>query len=239
MPGINAERILKSVAGVACAAALTSLILLAVIRGDLFAEQMKNTAPVVVSDDEQSQQSPQSLPQNNFYDATAKLLQLVMIFLALAMELGAGLALHQAWMGSDSSEDWENLRIRVEEVHQRMMVIAHEIATLQNEPRVFAARFWRNFYRAMLTHSVRSAMTKLLVVALAILLSYGRALAQEHTNLVIAIDLSQSVAVVGPEQKTEFPKNVDGVTKLLAHVPADSRVTSSASRTRALPNLIS
>jgi hypothetical protein len=77
-------------------------------------------------------------------------------------------------MGSDSSEDWENLRIRLEEVHQRMMVITHEIAALQNEPRVFATRFWRNFYRAMLTHSVRSAMTKLLVVALALLLSHGR-----------------------------------------------------------------
>jgi hypothetical protein len=89
----NAERILKSVAGIACAAALTSLMLLAVIRGDLFAEQMKNTAPVVVIDDEQPQQSP---PQNDFYDATAKLLQLVMIFLALAMELGAGFHLHIA-----------------------------------------------------------------------------------------------------------------------------------------------
>lgn len=58
----NAERILKSVAGIACAAALTSLMLLAVIRGDLFAEQMKNTAPVVVIDDDQPQQSP---PQND------------------------------------------------------------------------------------------------------------------------------------------------------------------------------
>jgi hypothetical protein len=222
----NAERILKSVAGLACAAALTSLILLAVIRGDLFAEQMKNTAPIVVIDDEQSQQPSQAPPQNNFYDATAKLLQLVMIFLALAMELGAGLALREAWrIGADHSEDWQKLRIRLEEVHQRMMVISHEITALQNEPRVFAARFWRNFYRAMLTHSVRSAMTKLLVVALAIILSHGRALAQKQTNLVIAIDLSQSVAVVGPDQKTEFQKNVDGVTKLLSHVPAHSRVT--------------
>jgi hypothetical protein len=64
-----------------------------------------------------------------------------------------------------------------------------------------------------------------LVVALAILLSHGRSQAQERTNLVIAIDLSQSVAVVGPDQKTEFQKNVDGVTKLLAHIPADTRVT--------------
>jgi hypothetical protein len=55
----NAERLFKAIAVIACAAALTSLMLLAVIRGDLFAEQMKSTAPVVVIDDEQPQQSPQ------------------------------------------------------------------------------------------------------------------------------------------------------------------------------------
>lgn len=149
-----------------------------------------------------------------------------MIFLALAMELGAGLALHQAWItGSDSSEDGESLRTRLKEARRRLLAITYEITMLQNEPRVFAARFWRNFYHAMITHSVRSAMTKLLVVALAILLSHGRAFAQEHTNQVIALDLSQSVAVIGPDQKTEFQKNVDGVSKLLAQVPADSRVT--------------
>ena len=221
----DAERILELVAGIACAAALTSLMLLAVIRGDLFAEQMKDTtAPAIVFDDAQPHEPPPA--ESNFYEATFGLLRLAMVLLALAMELAAGLALHEGWRtSSDSSEDWQTLRIRLEEIHQQMILVSHEIVALQNEPRVFAARFWRNFYRAMLTHSVRSAMTKLLLVALAILLCHGRVFAQERTNLVIAIDLSQSVAVVGPDRKTEFQKNVDGVTTLLAHVPADSRVT--------------
>jgi hypothetical protein len=107
-----------------------------------------------------------------------------------------------------------------------MLVITYEITTLQNEARVFAARFWRNFYRAMLTHGVRSAMTKLLAVALAVfLLAHGRAGAQNRTTLVVAVDLTQSVAVAGLDGKTEFQKNLDAVTKLLAQVPADSRVT--------------
>jgi hypothetical protein len=221
----NAERLFKGLAAIACMAALTSLVLLAMIRGNLFAQQMKDTAgPAIVFDDAQPQESPPA--ENNFYEATFALLRLAMVLLALAMELAAGLALREAWrIGSDSSEDWQKLVNRLREVRQRMLAITYEITMLQNEPRVFAARFWRNFYRAMLTHSVRSAMTKLLMVALALLLSHGRALAQERTNLVIAIDLSQSVAVVGPDQKTEFQKNVDGVTKLLAQVPADSRVT--------------
>jgi hypothetical protein len=220
----NADRLFKGLATIAGVAALTSLVLLAVIRGDLFAEQMKNTAPVIIFDDTQPQQPP---AQNNFYDATVALLRFVIALLAVAMELGAGLALHEAWrMGSDSSEDWKKLRNRVGEVRERMVAITYEITALQNEARVFASRFWRNFYRAMLTHSVRSAMTKLLgVVLAAYLLAHGVADAQDHTTLVVAVDLTQSVAVAGPDHKTEFQKNIDAVTKLLAQVPASSRVT--------------
>jgi len=218
----NAANLFKGLAAVACAAALASLVLLAVIRGDLLAEQMKNTQPVVILDDTQ----PEPQPQNTFYEATVALLRMVMALLAVAMELGAGLALHEAWrMGLDSSEDWQRLRNQLGEVEQRMIAITGEITTLQNESRVFAARFWRNFYRAMLTHSIRSAMAKLLgVVLVACLLVHGRAVAQDHA-LVIAVDLTQSIAVAGPDHKTEFEKNIDAVTKVLAQVPADARVT--------------
>jgi hypothetical protein len=220
----KAERLFKTLATIACAGALTSLVFLAVIRGDLFAEQMKNTTSVIIFDDTQPQQPP---AQNNFYDATVALLRLVMALLAVAMELGAGLALHEAWQtGSDSSEDWEKLHTRAIEVRERMVAITYELTALQNESRVFAARFWRNFYRAMLTHSVRSAMTRLLgVVLAAFLLANGRADAQDHTTLVVAVDLTQSVAVAGPDHKTEFQKNIDAVTKLLAQIPAGSRIT--------------
>src|SRR5713101_2468059 len=68
-------------------------------------------------------------------------------------------------------------RSRLGEVRQRMLAITYEITLLQNEARVFAVHFWRNFYRAMLTHSVRSAMTKRLVAVLAvILLAHRRAI---------------------------------------------------------------
>jgi hypothetical protein len=220
----KAERIFKTLAAIACAAALTSLVLLAVIRGDLFAEEMKNTAPVITFDDGSQQTQPQ--PQNNFYDETVALLRLVMAFLAVAMELGAGLALHEAWrVGSDLGEEWGKLRGELNEVRERLVAITYEITVLQNEAPVFAARFWRNFYRAMLTHSVRSAMTKLLMLFLAVfLLAHGYATAQDHTTLVIAVDLTQSVDVAEPNHETDFQENVNAVTKLLAQVPAGAQI---------------
>jgi hypothetical protein len=221
----RAERLFRILAMIGCTAAFTSLVLLAVIRGDMFVEEMTSAAPVIVIDG--AQQMPQSQAQNNFYDEADVLLRLVMAFLAVAMELGAGLALHEAWrMGSDSSEDRGESRGRLGEVRQRMVAITYEITMLQNEAPVFAARFWRNFYRAMITDTVRSAMTKLLVVVAAILfVTQAQAAAQGQTTLVIAVDLTRSVAVSAPDRKTEFQKNLEAVTKLLAQVPAASRIT--------------
>jgi hypothetical protein len=217
------ESLFKSVAAVACLAALVSLLLLATIRGDVLAEQMNNSTPVIAFDDVQ----PSPTSQNNFYAATIPFLRLVMILLAVAMELGAGLALHEAWrLISDVAEDWKQLERRVTEVRQRITSIIDELTTLENEPAAFAARFWRNFYRSLITHGVRSAITKLLLVAVTTLIFVAsRASAQEQTTLVVAVDLTQSVAVQGPDQKTEFQKNIDGVTRLLTQVPANSRVT--------------
>jgi hypothetical protein len=143
------------------------------------------------------------------------------------MEFGAGLALHEAWqLGTESTEDWDRLRGRLAEIRRRLSVLVSEIRALQNEPQAFSARFWRNFYRAMITHTLRSAMTKLLMALVLTLVGvHSRAEAQGHTTLVIAVDLSQSVAVRGPEGKSEFQKNIEAVAKQLAEVPSDSRVT--------------
>jgi hypothetical protein len=107
-----------------------------------------------------------------------------------------------------------------------MVTLATEMTLLHNEPAIFAARFWRNFYHAMLIHTVRNAMAKLLLGFLLLLLPglHGYANAQEHTVIVTAIDLSQSVGGAGPDARSDFEKNVAGVTKLLAQVPVSSRV---------------
>jgi hypothetical protein len=51
------------------------------------------------------------------------------------------------------------------------------------------------------------------------------ATAELQLNLVIAVDLTQSVAVHAPGQPSEFQKNIEAVTKVLGQVPASSRIT--------------
>jgi len=220
----NAKTLIKGLATVACVGALTSLVLLALIRGDLLVEEINNSRPVITFDDAGVQPAA---PASNFYEKSIPMLQVVMALLALAMELGAGLALHEAWrLGPDAVEDWEELRKHLREVRSRLIYLASEITALQNEPQLVSARFWRNFYRAMLTHTVRSAMTRFVLALVAILvLAHGHAAAQNQTMLVIAVDLTQSVDVRGTGQKSEFQKNLDAVTSQLVHVPEDSRVT--------------
>lgn len=220
----KAETLIKSLTTAACVAAILSLVLLAVIRGNIMAQQMTDSTPVITFDDAPQQSEPQ---QNSFYDRTTPILQLVMALLAFAMELGAGLALHEAWrLASDRKEDWAKLRKRLADVRGRLAELAFEITALQRAPQAFAARFWRNFYHAMLTDTLRSAMTKLLVVLVSIVfIAHGSATARAQTTIVVAVDLTKSEDVRGPDGKTEFQKNLEAVTWLLAEVPADSHVT--------------
>lgn len=227
LDGPRMERVFKWLTAAAAIAAIAGLMLLAVIRGNLLAEEIQaNTASAVIIDDAAPQAPP---PENTFYDSTLTLLRVTLLLLAFAMELGAGLALHEAWRSApDDSEDWKKLRADLVLVRQGMAAIARQATALRNEPDTFAARFWRDFYRGLLTNAARSAMTKLLLYAVASALlvpALARAQTPKRLNLVIALDLSRSVAVAGPDGKTEFQKNIDGVTRILAEAPAGARVT--------------
>jgi hypothetical protein len=150
-----------------------------------------------------------------------------MVLLALAMELAAGLALHDArhW-GQESGENGERLAKELEDIHAKMVACLYELTVLENEPAEFTGRFKRDFYRSMLTHTLRSAMNKHLVVALGLLFVLPHsALAADRLNLVVLVDLSQSVAVKGHDGKTEMEKNFTAVTRLLAQVLAGTHLT--------------
>lgn len=218
------ELLVKILNAVATVTAVASLLFLAEIRGNLLEQQMRqNQEQAVVIDDAQ----PPAGSENTFYEQSGRSLRLAMLFLAFSMEIGAGLALREAWRSMpDTSENWKALRAELAATRHLKATIARLMIDLRNEPGIFAARFWRDFYRAMLSNAVRSAMTKLLVLALAVSV-YGtcHASTQDHLDLVIAIDLTRSVAVLGPDDKSEYQKNVDGVARVLSQVPAGSRVT--------------
>jgi hypothetical protein len=216
----DAKLWMKWIATFACAAALVSLVLLAVIRGDLLAQEIKIMTSVVEDG------APVATPENTFYDGALGFLRLAMLLLSLAMEMGAGIALHDARrLASDCPENWDDLQRELLGVQRRMTALVFEITALQNEAQVFSERFWRNFYEAMLTRTAKSAMTKLLVLTIAVLFSIPRVWAQDGSAWVIAVDLTQSVAVRNGDQETKFKKNIDAVTKTLGNLPSGAHVT--------------
>ena len=220
----KSERLFKAVVTLVFLAALVGGALLATIRGDLLSQQVRESAPAVVIEGESP--SP-SQPQNSFYDSTRGLLRMLMLLLALAIDLGAGIAIHLALLlGACSGEDFEALSRELAGIQERLAGIVFEVTALQNAPSIFVARFWRDFYRAMLTQTVRQAAMKLLGLALCLLLlGGGQASGQERLNLVVAVDLTASEAVRGRDGQSQFSKNIQGVTGLLATVPASSKVT--------------
>jgi hypothetical protein len=219
-------KLVKALATVAFVASISSLVILAVIRGDVLSQQMKDTSQVIVSDGDQ----PATVePATTFYDTTLLLLRIVMALLALGMELAAGLALHDARrLGQESGEDSQALTAELREVHHEMISCLFQLTGLENEAAEFVARFWRDFYRSMLSHTARSALSKLLLIAVSIgvfLFVPHRAVAADRLNLVVMVDLSQSIAVKGHDGKTEGEKNLQAVARLLALVPAGAHVT--------------
>jgi hypothetical protein len=221
----ESARLIKILSAVAATAAVLSLVLLAVIRGDVLAQQMGTMNPVVIISQDAAQPLP---PHNSFYEQTLFLLRLVMAFLAVAMELGAGLALREARsLGQGAGENREMLANELRLVQQRMLEIVSEMSILKDSGSIFLARFWRDFYGSMLARSTRNAIKRVFLPVLLLFLCVPRQVnAAQHTNLVIAIDLSASSAVTDQNHESEFQKNVAGVTAELAQVPAGATVTA-------------
>jgi len=213
--------VLVTVAGVV---AVVSGVLLAEIRGDLFAQQVNDTPAAVIQSGDDPQ--PPSV-DNTFYDRTRGLLQLVMALFSFAIEVGAGIAFHEAgqW-SSDSGEDPLALRRELDGVREEMISHGHEILALEHAGAAFEHEFRRDFYRSLVNGVRRGALQKLMVIMLAAgVLAHGEVQADDRADVVLLLDLSQSVAVQGHDSKAEFQKNIDGVGKVLASLPAGARVT--------------
>jgi hypothetical protein len=208
----------------ACVAALSSLVLLARIRGDVLMQQIKAAAPAVVVGDGNPVPSE---PQNNFFNETLPLFTNAITLLSLAMELGAGLALHEAHrFGHGSGEDRGQLTQELRAVQNQMVSYVHEIGKLQNEAAEFVWRFRRDYHRAMLNGTARNALGKLSILLLcAALFGAQMAAAENRMHIVVAVDLSRSVAIADHNQAAEFQKNLGAIGNLLAHLPAGSKST--------------
>jgi hypothetical protein len=218
------ERIIKILAGVAFTAALVSGVLLATVRGNLMVHAIRSAEPAVVIEGEATEPQPASDP---FYEQTLGLMCTVLALVAIGMELCAGLALREARrLGDASREDPVALSKELARVRQAMIATLLELSTLENEPEQYEESFWRDYYRSLLTRSIRQAIKKLMIVTLlATVLVPARAHAENNLNLVVLVDLSKSVDLKGPNGKTPYEENLEAVSRLLSQVPAGAKIT--------------
>jgi len=221
----TATRLVRFGTTFACIAALGSLLLLSVVRGYLLRQQIEQSHPAVVIEGEASSQNA----HNDFYKETLSLLQIAMALLTLAMEIGAGLACHEArrW-GADSDDDAEELRERLRTVREKMIACVHGITELEQESVVWERQFRRDFARTRINGAGNGLLKTLGVLAVAVgtLFAGEHSFAQERINLVVVPDLSASVAAAkGMDNKTELDRNIVAVSQLLARTPANSRIT--------------
>jgi len=87
------EPALRILTAVAAVTSLASLMLLALVRGDLLAQQIRESeSQAVIMDDTQ----PQTQTPNTFYDRATGLLCAALLLMAFATEVGGGLVLHAA-----------------------------------------------------------------------------------------------------------------------------------------------
>jgi hypothetical protein len=222
-PGTSSFRRLLTTT--ACAVAITGVLLLAIIRGHLFGEQVRNVAPAVTIENE-SAAAPAN--EQTFYDKTGCLMQTVMALLALGMEVGTGLAAYEARRWSTAgADDADQLRLKLRGVRQQMIECGHEIKSLEQESAEFEERFQRDFVRSILKRAKdKSRLIVWILISVVGLTALPRARAVERLNLVVAIDLTASVAgAKGLDATTELQSNVAGVSQLLMRVPAGSRIT--------------
>jgi len=220
----NGEHLLKGIITIVFLAAVSGGALLAGIRADLLARQVQDISPAVVIDGENSATDQ---PHESFYEETRDAMRLLMVLLALAIDLGAGVAIHRAVeLADNSGQDFRQIQAELDAVNEGLREIVAELTSRTNGPAQFEARFWRDFYRAMLTQSKKRAVSKILGISLClILLSGARAFGAEKLNLVVALDLTASEGIKGHDGRSQFENNTAAVEKLLGSLPADSKVT--------------
>ena len=197
----------------ACVISLLGVLLLAVIRGHLFGEQVRNVTPAVTIEGESTTTAPRN--EQTFYDKTTCLMQMLMALLALGMEVGTGLAAYEArrW-GTTGADDADQLRLKRRSVRQQMIECGHEIKALEREGAEFEESFQRDFVRSILKRAKdKSRLLAWVLLGALGLAALPPASAAESLNLVIAIDLTASVAgSKGLDKTTELQKNVAGVS---------------------------
>jgi hypothetical protein len=206
---------------------LTGLAMLASVRGDLFALHLQNIPNAAEGGGATA--SDQALA---FYRAAAPKMELFLILLSIALELAAGLALHQvrvALKGRKPPVPRESSRL--EFVQQELGQIQAQLVSLLNEPDVFEHEYRRNLAIGLLAGVARhtaAARNGWMTFALLAILGSGPILRGQTIDVVAALDYtatSKATNYGGTAARTE---NIDAAARMIECLPQGSRLTVSA-----------
>jgi hypothetical protein len=151
-----------------------------------------------------------------------------MVLLAFSMEVGAGIAMHEAErVSANLGENYDELQRDRNRVQARLGELAQEIIRLQIEPGLFVAKFWRDFHWAVLKRSIGNVAKAFAIGAVGfLLLCSSPACARERPlELVVLVDLSRSVDATGPDGRGEFQKNIAAVSEMLKRLPGGAHIS--------------
>jgi hypothetical protein len=225
---ITTEAFLKCVCVLALLASIGGLLIMALLRGDILALYLKNSI--------EATGDPNAAGTSFYTDAIWKL-QLLMALLAVAMELGSGMAMFEAGkLNLDAYARAKEAKKELVKFEAEMGAIIGRVTHLTNDPAVNEAEFWRNFYLGLFDRAKKNGLTHFFTFLLFIASGAAHpAAAQVPTNInagitagvevVIALDLTQSVAGRGYDGKTDYEKNVDAACRLITQLPPGSQLT--------------
>ncbi|MGA2184919.1 MAG: hypothetical protein ABSH47_18015 [Bryobacteraceae bacterium] len=203
---------------------LIGLIIMAVVRGDIFALYLKNVLSSGVAD-AASVMASNDAAALHFYEGAVRKLQLFFGLLAVSMELTTGLAIYEARkipvVASNALADLER-RLRL--VEDQMIELLYRVEFLKREAEIVANELMRNFYLGLIQGAARRGVTRVgpFVAALvaAFLLCHP---AMAQPSVVTGLDQSLSSAAKNYDGSTEYAKDVDAAARLIETLPAGSR----------------
>ncbi len=206
---------------------VTGLATLAAVRGELFALHLQNVP--------NAGDAGSAVANDNalaFYGSAAPKMRMFLTLLSLALELAAGLALHEvraALKARRTQPSAESRRLEI--VEERIGQTEAQLAFLRNEPAVFEYEFRRNVIIGLLDGAARHARTCRkwpVTIAFLAILGAGSTLRGQPIDLLEGLDYSATSKATSYDGNAAHGQNIEAAARIIASLPAGSRVTVSA-----------
>lgn len=233
----SSRTVIRIVSLVALMSGLAGLIVLAFLRGDILAFYLHTS---VSADPSNTLQYASAA--THFYTHAIPLLRVSLAALAVAMELGSGMAIFEFRKRDPlPQQQVADLRKELEEVENELADIIARVTQLEEDPVVIEALFWRNFNLGFL-ESIKRHTTLLPVMLLCGIFFGFAALPNAHAQIlpqnpsqtyasshrrreVIELDRTLSVAAQGYDGESEYEKDANGVCATIERAAPGSQIT--------------